>query len=395
MENVVKKLIFIASIVFALIFLSVPVYAEPNEQVTVHLFWAEGCPHCAEEKEFLRQLKDKYPEVQLKYYDVSDSANAALLEETAEKLNARVPGVPFTVIGEHYVVGYHNDQTTGGKIEEHLQCAIKTGCRDVLGEQAQFVLPNSAVVPENLDLPILGRVRTRELSLPTLSIVLGTLDGFNPCAMWTLMFLISLLLGMKNKKRMWTLGIAFIVTSALVYFMIMAAWLNFFLLLGMVIWVRLVIGLVALIAGGYNLREFWINKDGTCKVTNSEKRKRVFERIKGITHRRSFLFALAGIILLAVAVNVVELVCSAGLPAVFTQVLALNNLVSWKYYLYIGLYIFFFMIDDLFVFFAAMITMHMTGLSSKYARYSNLIGGILMSVLGILLLFKPSWLMFG
>ncbi len=390
-----KKVFLFATVFVSLFFFGRTSFAETDNRVTIHFFWGQGCPHCSKEKEFLQELQNKYPQMVIKDYEVSKPENAELLQEAGEKLNATVPGVPFTVIGEHYVVGYHNDQTTGKKIEEHLQCAIETGCRDILGGESGPVLPNSAVVPENLNLPVLGQVKTKELSLPALSVVLGVLDGFNPCAMWTLLFLISLLLGMEDKKRMWILGIAFVVTSAFVYFMIMAAWLNFFLLLGMVVWVRLAIGLVALAAGGYNLREFWVNRDGGCKVTGDEKRRRVFDKIKDITHRKSFLMALIGIILLAIAVNVVELICSAGLPAVFTQVLALNNLPKVRYYAYIALYIFFFMIDDLFVFAAAMITMQMTGISTKYSRYSNLIGGILMFIIGVLLLFKPSWLMFG
>ncbi len=389
-----KVFLWLTIFVAGIFFLASPTFAQ-NNQVTVHFFWGQGCPHCAKEKEFLKGLQSEYSEVVVKDYEIGKDNNAKLLQEAGEKLDVQIPGVPFTVIGEHYVVGYHNDETTGQKIEEHVQCAIETGCQDILGEANQSTLPNSAVIPDNLSVPILGQIKTKELSLPALSVILGALDGFNPCAMWTLLFLISLLLGMKDKKRMWILGIAFIVTSAFVYFMIMAAWLNFFLLLGMVIWIRLAIGLVALAAGGYNLREFWVNKDGGCKVTGDEKRRRVFDKIKDITHRRNFILALGGIILLALAVNVVELICSAGLPAVFTQVLAINNLATWRYYFYIAIYIFFFMVDDLFVFFAAMITMQMTGISTKYSRYSNLIGGILMFIIGLLLLFKPSWLMFG
>jgi hypothetical protein len=53
------------------------------------------------------------------------------------------------------------------------------------------------------------------------------------------------------------------------------------------------------------------------------------------------------------------------------------------------------MLDDLLVFFIAMRTLKMTGIESKYARYSRLIGGTLMLLIGLLLLFKPELLMFG
>jgi len=150
----------------------------------------------------------------------------------------------------------------------------------------------------------------------------------------------------------------------------------------MVTWVRVIIGLVALGGGIYNLIDFIKNKDGNCKVTNTEKRQKVFQNI-------------GGIVLLAFAVNLVEAICSAGLPAVYTQILTLNDLSTAQYYLYILLYIFFFMLDDLIVFFIAMTTLRMTGLTKKYSKWSSLIGGILMLLIGLILILKPEILMFG
>jgi hypothetical protein len=147
--------------------------------------------------------------------------------------------------------------------------------------------------------------------------------------------------------------------------------------------------------GVYNLREYFINKESGCKVTGDEKRQRVFEKLKAITQKQQFWLALGGIIILAGAVNLVELICSAGLPVVFTQILALSNLAKWQYYLYMLLYIFIFMLDDLIVFIVAMVTLKMTGITTKYTRLSHLIGGILMLIIGLLLIFKPEWLMFG
>ena len=143
------------------------------------------------------------------------------------------------------------------------------------------------------------------------------------------------------------------------------------------------------------MKEYWKNKDGACKVTGGENKQKTFNKLKELVHHNSFWFALGGIILLAGAVNLVELICSAGFPAIYTQVLALNHLPKWEYYLYLLGYIFFFMLDDLIVFFVAMITLKMTALSGKYSRYSNLIGGLLMVIIGILLIFKPELLMFG
>lgn len=379
--------------------------AANSEPINIYFFWGDGCPHCAKEKVFLEYLKSKYPQIEVHSYEVWNNAeNRQLLTELGQKLNINISGVPFTVVGEEHFIGWYDDQSTGKSIEDEIKCAIENGCRDVAGEvlateeqksqQADQKKGNS-ILPQKMNIPFVGEVETKNLSLPVLTIVFGTLDGFNPCAMWTLIFLITLLLGMKNKKRMWILGVAFLVASSSVYFLFMTAWLNLILFIGFIFWVRVGIGLVGLAAGGFNLKEYFTKPEISCKVSDHEKRKKTFDKLKEITQRESFYFALAGIILLAFAVNLVELICSAGFPAVYTQVLAISHLATWQYYLYILLYIFFFMLDDMIVFFLAMITLQATGLTTKYVRMSNLVGGVLMVIIGLLLIFKPAWLMFG
>ncbi|OIO55479.1 hypothetical protein AUJ46_01445 [Candidatus Peregrinibacteria bacterium CG1_02_54_53] len=397
-----RKLLLTALLACAFILVLSPasIHAQkPQQPVNIYFFWGEGCPHCEKEKPFLDQLEQRYPQVRVHAYEIwGNKQNRDLMIELGKKLDAVVSGVPFTVIGEQYVVGWMDERTSGAQIEDAVRCVLENGCRDVGSELSHSVTKTPDVgkaIPETLTLPFLGEVRTKNLSLPVFTLIVAALDGFNPCAMWTLIFLISLLLGMSNRKRMWTLGIAFIVTSAGVYFLFLAAWLNLLLFIGFILWVRLAIGLVALGGGGYYLREFFANPHGGCKVTGGEKRQKVFARMKEFAYNSNFLLALGGIILLAVAVNLVELICSAGLPAVYTQVLTLSRLPVWQYYLYLLLYIFIFMLDDLFVFFSAMITLQMTGLSDKYSRVSHLVGGTLMLLIGLLLIFKPEWLMFG
>jgi thiol-disulfide isomerase/thioredoxin len=386
----------IAAILFAAFFaatLFLPLKSFATEQKII-FFWAEGCPHCAAESVFLEKLVSENSGLSVEKHEVSKSKeNQQLLVDWSKKLNFDPNGVPVTIIGEKYVLGYM-DGVTDSKIESFLAssadikgsgevCAIDRPCDD------------KEVSNHKIKLPFFGEIETKNFSLPILSIVIGILDGFNPCAMWTLLFLISLLLGMKDRKRMWILGFAFIVASAAVYFIFMSAWLNLLLFIGLIATVRIIIGLVSLGGGMYSLKDFATNKEGGCKVTDNEKRKATFEKIKHIVHERSFILALFGIIILAFAVNLVELICSAGLPAVYTQILTMSNLHVWQYYLYILLYVFFFMLDDLIIFFIAMFTLQLTGITTRYSRISRLVGGILMLVIGLILIFKPSWLMFG
>lgn len=405
-----KKII--TAFVFTLLFLSKSVSAQ-SLPINAYFFYGDGCPHCAQESQFIRQIiQNKYPNLKLYEYEIyNNQKNRLLLQKIANELGTRVDGIPFLIIGNQHYIGY-TEGLTSELIETKIKNCSLSYCPDslisILNITQETAL-NSQTIPtksaetENLEnknqkivnLPLIGEINALNFSLPILTIVMGALDGFNPCAMWTLLFLISLLLGMKDKKRMWILGATFIVASASVYFMFMAAWLNLILFLGLVIWVRIIIGLIAMIGGGYSLKEFIFNKNSGCKITGNEKRQKVFDKMRLAIQQNSLWLALGGIILLAFAVNLVELICSAGLPAVYTQILALNQMNNWQYYLYILLYILFFMIDDLLLFFVAMFTLQMTGITTKYARFSRLIGGLIMLAIGLMLIFKPGWLMFG
>ncbi len=368
--------------------------------INLYLFSAKGCQHCLEAKKFLGKLADKYPRLQVVELELTESrANQEIFRQVAARLQVDLVGVPCMIIGATPVVGWQGEHSTGAAIERLIREWGERPAPDVVAPlrfpEKQQTGPELPQIPESLHVPIIGAVDTRHLSLGLLTVIIGALDGFNPCAMWALIFLIGLLLGMENRTRMWVLGSLFIGGSGLVYFFFMTAWLNILLFLGLVVWIRVGIGIIALVAAGINLREYFLNKGGACKLLGGEKRQGVMARIKDAIEHQSFMLAAAGIFLLGVAVNLVELFCSAGLPVVYTQILTLSRLPLWQYYAYLALYIFFFMLDDLIVFVVSMLTLQHFGLAHTYKRFSNLAGGIVLLVVGLLLIFKPEILMSG
>ncbi len=400
------------------------IFIQPSmaqDKINLYFFYGDGCSHCAKEEKFLNKLEKERGDIKIFRYEVwYNRDNAQILSELVKKLNLNVSGVPLLIIGNKSVSGYFSDETTGEEIKRIINYYTVNECSDVVAPVLNKDQKNSPCVhgcdsgnlecihncgceadtagsskiPEKINLPLFGEVKVKDISLPVLTIMIAALDGFNPCAMWVLLFLISLLLGMKNRKKMWILGSVFIFTSGLVYFLFLSAWLNLFLFFGFIFWIRIIVALVALGSGYYHLKEYLTNRAGTCKVTGGKKRQLIFEKLKNIVAKEKFWLALAGIILLAAVVNLVELVCSAGLPAIYTQILSLSNLPGWQYYIYLLLYISIFMLDDLFIFIIAMSTLRIKAISSRYSRWSNLIGGIIMLIIGLLLMFKPGWLMF-
>lgn len=401
-----KKILLLFICLIGTLFFALPVNALEDDTISVYLFYGDGCPHCAEEKKFLSSIKDDYDDVEFIYFEVwYNNENSDFLSEVKDKLNVTRSGVPVTVIGETTFVGYSS--ALEGKIKRAIEFykeneyidaiqGIKEGTYvGIDGEEDEFSEQEEESDEDStVDVPFFGNLNLKNVSLGTAALVLGLIDGFNPCAMWVLLFLISMLIGMKNKKRMWIIGLTFLGSSAFVYMLMMLSWLNIVVAISTSILVRNIIALIAVGGGILNFYNFFKHQDSGCSVVDEKKRKSVFERIKKFTKEKSLVLALIGTIALAFSVNIIELACSAGLPMVYTQLLAINDIKGLSAFLYVLLYIVFFLLDDMIIFFAAMKTMEVTGMSTKYSKYSHLIGGILMVVIGLLLIFKPEWLMF-
>lgn len=423
MKKILKFLI-----VFA-VFLLLPVSAKADEKViNIHLFYGNGCPHCAAEEEFLSDyLKDR-TDVKLYKYEVwYDSNNQELLSKVQKEMGTtNKNGVPFTVIGKKTIVGYA-DGVTDEQIKDAINYYLNNDYRDYAGEITGKVkktevkedttkdesktedkkenkiekaddTKDSDQTDENVTVPVLGKINAKKVSLPILAVVLGFVDGFNPCAMWILIFLITMLFNMKDRKKMWILGLTFILTSGIVYLMFMLAWLNLATFISKIAFIRLLIAVIALVVGLINVYKYIDSlkkKDEGCDVVDKKDRKKIMEKIISITHEKKFIIALLGIMVLAASVNIIELMCSIGIPLLFTQILAMNNLSTLSYMIYMFIYIFFFLIDDIVIFVISMVTLKVTGLSTKYTKYSHLIGGIIMLIIGLLLIVKPELLMFN
>ncbi|TSC94526.1 MAG: hypothetical protein Athens101410_775, partial [Parcubacteria group bacterium Athens1014_10] len=374
--------------------------AENPKNAEIYFFWRIGCPHCEHEKLFLEKLKEKYPEIEIKDFEISASAeNVELFKKISKTYNENVIGVPATFIGDKAIIGYLNDETSGKEIEAAIINCLEKECsspseklKSETGAKAACKAGKGWII----NCPLVGEVDLSKMSLPVLTVVIGLLDGFNPCAMWVLVFLISLLLNTKSRKRMWQVGGIFILASGILYYIFMAAWLNFFLAVSYFNLIRIIVGGLAIGVGVWRIRDFFVYQPGVCKVAESSqtRKQKLVERIKKVVQPTALPATLLGVIVLAFGVNLIELFCSAGLPAIYTQILALSNLNTLSYYGHIFVYTFFFMLDDMIIFAIAIITLSKIGFTDKYNKYSAIFGGILILLIGFLLIFKPEFLMF-
>lgn len=394
--KLVKKIVFLS-----FLFLSFLPLVNAK-QVSIHLFYSNTCPHCASEKEFLEEYKKENHNINVYLYEVTtDAYNSNLLDMVKNSLNCTNNYVPYTVIGDIGLTGYsENIKNQIIHFVDKYKDEEYTDIVNLVKETGKPLELEEIILEEEnnntITIPFLGEVDTNKISLPIVAIVIGLVDGFNPCAMWILIFLISMLIGTKNRKRMIVLGLTFLITSAIIYMLFMMAWLKIMLSALQISYLKLGIGIIAILGATWNLYSYYKsvkNKDVGCEVVNQGKRKKIVSKIKKFTSEKSFFLAMIGIIGLAISVNFIEFACSAGWPVIFTELLALHDLTFISYLGYIIIYILFYLFDDIIIFLIAIITLKITGISNKYSKYSHLIGGILMLIIGLLMIFKPDWLM--
>ncbi len=405
-------------ILITIVFLGLFNFALAQEdQVKAYFFYGDGCPHCKKAANFLIQLEERYPQLKVIPYEVfGNRENADLLLQFLEACDEeKIVRVPVIFIGQEVIKGYMSDNTTGQLIEDKIKQCLEKECPDTLdrinqcqtcqcqGEKGESCpcqtcdCQKQEQRDEVISFPFIGQINLSKLSLPVLTVVLAGLDGFNPCAMWVLLFLLALLINVQSRKKIWLIAGTFILVSGIVYYLLLAAWLNLFLAIGYISLIRLIIGLVAVFFGFWQIKRFITFQPGVCEVApdGSKIKNKIVNQTKKVVNSPVLLASILGVIVLAFAVNLIEFFCSAGLPAIYTQILSLNQLNPITYYLYLLLYTIIFMLDDLIIFGIAIVTLSKIGFTEKYTKWSMLIGGLLIFILGLLLIFKPDFLIFG
>jgi glutaredoxin len=335
----------------------------------LHVFFHPDCPHCHAAIDFLKAQ----PGLDFVLHDVSTTANEALLLTVARQhdIPEKNLGVPLFVRGPRYLMGFESADTTGREL-----LALAADDTEIAPDAAE----------SRIILPFIGKIDPADYSLLALTVLMGLSDGFNPCAMWVLIYLISLIAGIQDRRKIWWLVGTFVLASGILYFLFMTAWLNTFLILG---YIRPLTQLVALLAIGFgasHLYELAVTRGMiVCELGDAAQRQRTMQWARDLVAAPVGLGSLVLVIGLAFAVNAVEFVCSAALPAIYTHLLALTDLSTGTYYAYMALYVAFFMLDDLIIFgFAAFAVQKV--LDSHYAAFSRGAGGAILIGLGIWML---------
>ena len=423
--------------------------AEMKAVATMNLFVRTGCPHCAEAKKWLPKFEKQFPGVTVVQKDiVTDSAAANELQEVFKKYKVSGGSVPcFDACGEA-IVGFSEANgervlaawkkwsheckrgegakgETGAKGAEGKSSAVSRTsvvfCSLLQEESAPPPLPlpdeppplplpedgdkaaseNSPPLPigagdekpsDAMTVPWLGSIQASKLGMPVFTIAVGLIDGFNPCAMWVLLFLLSLLVNLQDRAKILAVAGTFVLISGAAYFAFMAAWLNVFMYIGLLKPVQIGLALIAITIGLIHIKDFFAFKKGVSLSIPEAAKPKIYEQSRKIVMAESLLPAIAGATILAVMVNFIELLCTAGLPAMYTAILARQDLPPWAHYGYLLLYNLAYMFDDALMVTVVVVTLSKHKLQETEGRWLKLVGGAVILALGVVMLVRPQLL---
>lgn len=384
---------FLTVFVF-LIFLPLSAFAQESstdqEKDIFYFFYSFRCPHCVEAHPFVDKLKTEYPDIVFKELEVMKVVeNRELFKKMVGDLGIQGGGVPTFIFNGKFVVGFqagHHDKLIRQMIDLNMSDHKKDNCQS---EDCKECKENM------IDVPILGKIDATMVSLPSFTFIIGLLDGINPCAMWVLMFLLTLLVNTKSRKKLIMVGTVFVISSAVVYFMFMTAWLNIFTFMGVSQYITIALGILALLMGLINIKEFFFFKKGISLMIPEKAKPKLFEKMRKIMNNSSFAVSLLGTIALAFFVNLIELGCTIGLPAIYTRVLSVQEISTSTKYFYMALYNAYYVIPLAVIVVLFVFTMGKYRFEEKHAKVLKLLSGILMITLGAILVFKPDLLVFA
>jgi hypothetical protein len=361
----------------------------PDGQPLVHLYfgWTSTCPHCAKARPFIASLQEELPWLVVHSYQLDGpdgQANAGVLVALADELGETINGVPAFFYDARLETGFDEAATTGERLRAGL-----IGVHDAaLPDRAASPRP-TAPPAETVTVPLAGELRLDGLALPAVVVVLAGLDAVNPCALSVLLFLLGVLVGVGDRRRMLLVGATFVAVSGVVYFAFMSAWLNLFLLVGAIGLVTLLAGLAAIAAGLVNVKDYGWFGQGPSLVIPQSARPGLFGRMLDLPERVGLPALLAATAAVAAVANLYEALCTGGFPVVFTRILTLHGLAPAEAHLWIAAYCTVYVLPLLAI--VALFTWRTRThtVSIIEARRLKLLSGLLMLGLGLLLVVAP------
>lgn len=345
--------------------------------VEVVLFWGDGCPHCAAEREFLGELQDDYPDLVVTTYEVWYSPdNRELFLQTAARLGFEARAVPTTVIGERVWVGFGN--AVAREIREVVEAALA-------GRPAPAA-DDSRVV----DVPLVGEIDVGGRSLVAATLIIGFVDGVNPCSLWVLSVLLALVLHSGSRRRVLAVGGMFLLVTSTMYGLYMVGSYSALSYAGSIAWIQRGVAVVVGVLGLLQLKDAMAIAHGPSLSVAKGARPGLYARMRRLADsERSLPAVLGATVVLAAGVSLLETPCTLGLPIMWTDMVAERNVPLAGAALLFALYLGVFLLDELAVFLVAVLTMRALKVQEHHGRGLKMVSGVVMLTLAVTMLWWP------
>lgn len=395
--------------------------AQESQPVVLYFFWGDGCPHCEQQKPFLEELKGRYPNLEVRDYEVYNiPKNREIFLQMAADVGFEARGVPTTIIGEDHWVGFGGE--TAQRIEAQVAACSTAGCPDA-GEgivpEASAPEPTATPAPtplpeapteqpveheapplavetngpnNTLTLPLIGTIDLEQQSLWVSTALISFVDGFNPCSLWVLSILISLTLRTGSRLKVFLTGFVFLFITSLIYVLFIAGLFSMFTFIGFMGWIQVVVALLALIFASVNIKDYFWYKEGVSFTIADEKKPGIYKKIRDIMRADSLWAMMGATVIMSTGIAIVELPCTAGFPVIWTSIVSAQGVDQLTFVLLLLLYMIIYLLDELSVFVIAVFTLKSSKLEEKHGRVLKLIGGILMLTLAVVMLIDPAWM---
>ena len=356
--------------------------AGPVETPVFRYFWAEGCPACARAAPFVDEIETRFPEIRVERYEVSgDRRNLLLYVETAARHGIQAGSVPAFFLGDRHWIGFN------ATIENTIRATIADTANTRARTATTVSQPDG---PLAITLPVIGRVDVDTLPAFVVTAAIAFVDGFNPCSLWVLTFLIGLIVRTGSRVRTIGVGLVFLVVTAGVYGLFM---LGVFTVLGRVAGlfaVRMVVAFLAVSMGLINTKDYFAFKRGP-SLTISDRFHAPIARLgRSIFEKSGSPVAVVLVTtVFAFGIAVVELPCTAGFPVVWAQYVASIGASGATFLTLFALYLLVYLSIEIIVVAVAVVSMNRVAFGERRARLIKLVGGTVMIALGLAYLLFP------
>ena len=369
--------------------------AQPDSDIV--LYWGDGCPNCENERKWLATIEKKYPDLTITQYEVwKDSDNRELFVAAGDEFGFTASSVPTTIIGERVWIGWTDPIQKDVSDAIDLVRAGKSPPAGIYGtpgagtcsqEEAVCTVEEDGVL---IDVPLVGDVSLDDKSLLVSTLIIGFVDGVNPCSLWVISVLLTIVIRTASRRRVVAIGATFLGVTSAMYAIYMAGIYSALSVVGSIGVIQIIVAVAAGIFGAVSVKDYFAFKKGISFTIKDSAKPGIYKRIRDAAGHRALIPALAATVALAVAVSLLETPCTAGFPVLWTGMLRANGVGPAETALLFVAYMIPFLLDEMIVFGVAVVTMRASKMQEKHGEMLKLVAGVTMLALAAVMVFDPA-----